>query len=100
MALSEPIGAAPLVLPAVLDLANATFLQQLLVDHCEQGGAVVLDGSAVERVSTACLQVLVAAAKAAQSHGRAFTLAAASHTLASAINDLALDRHLPVGSPL
>ncbi len=54
----------------------------------------VLDLAKVERVSTACLQVLVATAQAARTHGRAFRLTAESPCLSAAIADLGLARHL------
>jgi anti-anti-sigma regulatory factor len=94
MGLNGSIEAAAVPLPSVLDLANAAILQRLLVERCEQDSAIVLDGSQVERVSTACLQVLVATAQAARTHGRAFRLTAASPCLSAAIADLGLARHL------
>jgi anti-anti-sigma regulatory factor len=94
MGLAESHAAPALQLPPVLDLAGAAPLQRRLLAHSEQGADIVIDGSQVERVSTACLQVLVAAARAARSHGRSFSLADASPALEAALDDLALTAHL------
>ncbi len=79
-----------LVLPSVLDLAAAETLHRRLLEHGAQAGGVVLDGSTVERVSTACLQLLAAAARAAP-----LTLAAAAPALRAALDDLGLAALMP-----
>jgi anti-anti-sigma regulatory factor len=49
-----------------------------------------LDGSGVERVSTACLQVLVAACRAVRARGKMFRIDAPSPLLRAALTDLGL----------
>jgi chemotaxis protein CheX len=77
-------------LAAVLDLAAAEGLHQRLLDACLQETPVALDGSAVERISTACAQVLAAGAISARARGLSFTLEAPSPALAAALADLGL----------
>lgn len=54
-----PDGVAAVTLPADCRLAAQAALQAELVAALERGGDVVLDASAVERVDTAALQLLV-----------------------------------------
>ena len=89
---------APLPLAAELDLDAATPLRDRLVEALDAGHGLVLDGAAVERVSTACLQVLVAAAREAARSGLSFLITNPSHVLAAAVADLALQDVLPSGS--
>jgi hypothetical protein len=49
-------------LPAILDITKAQELRGHMVDRLN-GGAVLVDASAVDRVSTPCIQVLLAAAR-------------------------------------
>ena len=70
-------------------------LRATLAEH----GALLLDGSAVEYVSTACAQILVAAALAARAGGHAFTLAAPSIVLQHALHDLGLGAMLGLAEP-
>jgi chemotaxis protein CheX len=85
-------------LPPVLDLAYAERLQQSLQDVCTRESPLVVNGQAVERVSTACLQVLIAAARAARMHDREFRLQSPSPALSAAIEDLGL-AHFFGGEP-
>lgn len=52
-------------LPTVLDTAAAGALRQGLLEAIAAGGCVNVDASAVQRISTPCLQVLAAASKSA-----------------------------------
>lgn len=81
-------------LPPVLDLMASASLCEQLRAGLLTGEPLTLDGSEVERVSTACLQVLTAAALSARSHGLAFKLRAPSTTLVDALADLGLDQNL------
>ena len=83
-------------LAASLDIAAA---QDLLaqVRGALPRGALVLDGSAVERVSVPCLQILAAARQAAAG-GAAFNLVDASPALAAAVADLGLTAAIPLES--
>jgi anti-anti-sigma regulatory factor len=53
-------------------------------------GAVLVDASAVDRVSTSCIQVLLAAARSADGAGTPFKIANASAALRAALADLGL----------
>ncbi len=86
----QPRRQDPLSLPASLDLTGADALRTQLQDCLASHDTVLIDGSAVERVSTACLQVLVAARTEAGGQGQSFTLTAMSTALGSAVRDLGL----------
>jgi ABC-type transporter Mla MlaB component len=51
---------AVFALPADCSIANADSLRAALVDLVAQGRQVTLDAAAVQRIDTACLQLLVA----------------------------------------
>jgi len=52
-------------LPAILDTPAAGPLRVTLRQAVEKGQPLLLDGAAVERIGTACLQVLLAGREAA-----------------------------------
>ncbi len=81
-------------LPAILDLAAAEPLAQVLEAQLTTG-ALQIDGSGVERVSTPCLQVLAATAVSARRRGQAFVLRRPSDVLQAAIADLGLIHAIP-----
>ncbi len=89
LAASEPVDSA-LRLPSSLDLTRADALQGDLLARTGRAAPLVIDGRAVERVSTPCLQLLVAAAAGARAHGLAFELMAASDVLDGAARELGL----------
>lgn len=93
----QPIPARA-ALAAVLDLPAAVPLRERLLEALGAGEDLVLDGSLVEQVSTGCLQVLVAAARAAQHEARRFSITDPSAVLASAADDLALRNALSLGN--
>lgn len=78
------------VLPATLDLPGAESLCRELRTRILAGEAILLDGHMVERVSTACVQVLAATLKSAESRGLAFRLDAPSRPLTDSLADLGL----------
>jgi chemotaxis protein CheX len=82
--------AAALCLQSSLDLTRADSLHATLITSFEQDGPLTIDGSTVERVSTACIQLLVAAALKARDHDRPFSLHKPSAVLAQAVRDLGL----------
>jgi chemotaxis protein CheX len=82
------------VLPSSLELAAAESLRRKLQDKIRGARPIVLVGSAVERVSTPCLQVLVAASKTAAEHGLSFVLREPSKVLLDALADLGLEQAL------
>lgn len=83
-------------LPASLDLTEADALCRAL-RVCLLQGAILLDGSQVERTSTACLQVIAAAVATARERGATFSLRNSSATLSAAITDLGLAAAIPQG---
>jgi chemotaxis protein CheX len=85
---SPPPG-QPHCLQQTLDLTQAQALQQSLMALLG-GGAVVLDASAVERMSTPCLQVLLATGRAAEAANSPFQIVNASDVFMAAIADLGL----------
>lgn len=87
--------AAAISLAASLDLTAADPLLQT-VRAGLRDGALLLDGAAVERVSTPCLQVLAAAAIAARQGGIPFRILYPSAVLSAAITDLGLAAAIPM----
>jgi anti-anti-sigma regulatory factor len=85
LAASLDLGAAPELLRQIRDA---------LADPAADGGARVLDGSDVERVSVPCLQILAAARREAA----ALRVVGASAALAAAIADLGLAAAIPLES--
>jgi anti-anti-sigma regulatory factor len=81
-------------LPTVLDLTAAEPLHRVLLDRVRTGDPLIVGGAAVERVSTAVIQVLLAAATEARSRGSSFLLHDASPVLTDALTDLGVTSHL------
>jgi chemotaxis protein CheX len=76
-------------LPQVLDFTQAQNLRDTMAALLRDG-ALVLDASAVERMSTPCAQVLLAAGRAAGSAGTSFEIRDASDVFRTALADLGL----------
>ncbi len=87
-------ASVPIHLSPVLDLLAAVPLCEELRTHLGSEDLLELDGSAVERVSTACLQIIVTASITARSQGAALRLVTPSPVLSQAIADLGLDQSL------
>ncbi len=87
-------GPATLQLAWSLDLTAAEPLHRSLEDRLAQDSRLVIDASAVERVSTPCLQVLAAAAASARALGGGLHFETPSPALSSAVRDLDLGRAL------
>jgi chemotaxis protein CheX len=71
------------VLPAVLDITRAQKLRGHIVERLNCG-AVLVDTSAADRVSTPCIQVLLVAARSADL-AETFRIANASEALRTAL---------------
>ncbi len=97
MTVGEAYGASGtrMKLPAVLDLGAAEAFCQSLRDALVLEG-LDLDGSAVERVTTPCLQLLLSASMSAAAQGVAFRINAPSPALCAAIAELGLGELLPL----
>lgn len=76
-------------LPQVLDLTQAQNLRDSMAARLSEG-ALVLDASAVERMSTPCMQVLLAAGRAADLAGSPFQIINVSDVFRTALADLGL----------
>lgn len=79
----------PHYLPQMLDLTEAQGLRDRMKVLLGKG-TIVLDASAVDRMSTPCVQVLLATARAANSAGTAFKVVNASDAFQAALADLGL----------
>ena len=83
------IGGA-LSLPASIGLAELDALHVALTSRIASDVAVIVDASDVDRASTPCIQLLVAAAAAARASGLAFEIANVPAKFHGAIADLGL----------
>jgi len=88
--MTADVSPPPVLLPQNLDLTRADSLLAALQACLTHDAPVHLDGSGVAHISTASLQVLVAAARTARALGRQFVLAAPSDVLRAAAQDLGL----------
>lgn len=77
-------------LPLVLDLTQAQNLRDTMVARLS-GGRLVLDASAVERMSTPCAQVLLSAGRAADLASSSYQIINASEVFRTALADLGLE---------
>jgi len=91
-------GSQSFVLPRVLDLPAAGPLQQSLTLALNRGGDLHLEGHEVERISTAALQVLVAAKACVERAGGRISIERPSDALTTAIEDLGLSSILGKGA--
>lgn len=92
MELKDNHGRLEIALPGVLDLPAAAELRDLLLDAAARdiGADVVLDGSAVERASTAAIQVMLAGGVALRLAARRLELEGASDALVATFQHLGL----------
>jgi chemotaxis protein CheX len=81
-------------LPPSLDLLAAGPLCRQLQERLLSGAPMMLDGGAVDRVSTPCLQLLVASRRSAEARGLRFELREPSPVLSEALADLGLQQFL------
>lgn len=86
-------------LPADCGIAQAEALRGQLTELREIDAPLQLDASAVERVSSACLQLLVALFRERAEAGRRSVLQAPSAPLADAVAWLGLSAFLPIAAP-
>ncbi len=85
---------ARIALPEILDFGTAEPLKAALEKALAGGRPLKLDAGKVERLSTPCLQVLIAAEQAMKSADIALTLAAPSDAFIDTFNDLGAFSHL------
>ena len=79
-----------IALPAVIDLDSIDSIRDGLLDAIEEG-SITIAGSAVERVSTNALFMLMSAAETARRNYFEFAIEQPSAALTSAIERLGLD---------
>lgn len=92
MELKEINGRLEVELPSALDLTGAGELRDLLLDALAKDSAaeLVLKGGALERIATAAIQVILAAAPAFGTAARRLEIEDASPALATAFRQLGL----------
>lgn len=81
-------------LVASMDLRAAEPLLHSFHEIMAQGGKVVIDASAVDRLSTPCVQILLSAAQHMEQHGISFVIKAPSDSFVTAFDDLGLFSYL------
>ncbi len=90
--------ASPILLPVVLDLMAAPSLRETLMTRMEalsgDKPCLVLDGRDVDRISTPCVQVLVAADLSLKDRGGSLAVAVVSDAFKQAMTRLGLDQTL------
>jgi chemotaxis protein CheX len=85
-----PAGACePHTLPQILDLTEAQNLRDIMIRLSGEQD-ILLDAGGVERMSTPCVQVLLAAGRGAEISRKSFKIVNASDVFRTAIADLGL----------
>jgi anti-anti-sigma regulatory factor len=100
MSVSDAVEAIPpveIALPAILDMRNARALKVWLDGIAPR--AVEIDGSNVARLSTGCIQVLVAFLRLRSQAGSPVTIRHPSPAFLQAFNDLGLDTNGNIREP-
>jgi Anti-anti-sigma regulatory factor (antagonist of anti-sigma factor) len=86
-------------LPPVADLTEAAPLKERLLQALGEGTSLTVDASAVQRVSSPCLQVLVAGKQAfAKAGGASLVIAEASEAFRETVSVLGLLDALELGN--
>jgi anti-anti-sigma regulatory factor len=84
-------GRQVLLLPQVCDLSIALRLKEQLAEGLAAGTGLVLDGEAVQRITSPCLQLIAAAAKSfREAGGPCLTISNPSVAFCDAVTALAL----------
>ena len=98
--LAEPVLVASgkkesrITLGPVLDIRAASPLRDGLQKALKRGKPLVLDAAQVDRLSTPCIQVLLAAGKSVEAAAGRIVLAQASDAFVAAFSDLGLFANL------
>jgi anti-anti-sigma regulatory factor len=85
-----PAREGAVILPPILDVTMAESLQRELVLRARGSDGIVIDAAGVERISTACIQILLASSLEAASRHAGFCLRAPSAAVVTALADLGL----------
>ncbi len=78
------------LLPNILNLSISEDLRETFVQHLIADTDLILDASAVDTITTPCMQVIVAAGKSLEDSGKALSILNSSPAFTAAINDLGL----------
>lgn len=81
-------------LPAVLDLLGAQALKNDLLEHFNGDGDLLVNGADVERISTPCIEVMIAAAGSFGRADRKFLVQSPSACFEDAMKTLGLTDYL------
>lgn len=87
-------GESRLKLPATLDLAAAEDFHAACLEAAAAQGDFHLEGQDVAKVSTACLQILVATDRKLEEGGGSIVIEDPSQTLSDALLDLGMNSYL------
>lgn len=98
MPVESDVTLVPITLPADLHMGGIEALRHTLVEQVEADVPLALDGAAVDRVSTAGIQLLVAFFRDRNSAQRTTSWMQVSDALRDAIQWLGLDEHLALSS--
>lgn len=79
-----------LKLTPILDLNAALGLRDNLAETIEGGSDIKIDFSRVERITTPCIQVIVAAKQAVEGGGRNFSVTGLAPSIRESFRDLGL----------
>jgi anti-anti-sigma factor len=77
-----------------LDLATAQLLKDAILEHIRSNEVIKLDGSDVKRITTPCVQVLLAANRMVSAEGGEFFLSNPSEAITATFADLGLQSEL------
>jgi len=84
----------PIVLDAVITIAETAALKDQLLPHINRKGEVSVDGTRVESVDTAALQVLLAFVRTLQNHGAVVRWTGVSEALLGTAQLLGVAKHI------
>ena len=83
-------GKSRLKLGCILDIRAAEPLKGVLQKARDKGHPLIIEAGSVERLTTPCIQVLLAAAEALKEAGISFTLSKPSEAFVDSFNELGL----------
>ena len=89
--MNPPEDSSVIDLDSDLELVAATTLKERLIEAVDRDVAVVIDASSVERLTTPCVQVLVAAAQSLAGQDKGLMFKDPSEAFVSAFSDLGLE---------
>ena len=85
------VSSQEIVLAPVLDLSLADQLKEIFLTALAAGGDIRLDAGKVDRITTPCLQLFVAADRAVSENGGKLKIVQASEAVVTALRDIGLE---------